>query len=681
MIIEVAKSAGFCYGVQRAYEMALDFQKEMKQDIYTYGELIHNSAVIEELESKGIKSLEALADADSKNLLIRAHGVSPEVMDGVLSQGFIVRDATCPHVKRIHHIVEKAGEENYEIIVIGDEKHPEVIGICGYAENTKVINSLEEARQVALGDKVCSVAQTTLNTQLYKEIINILKERATHLKEYNTICNATEIRQREVIEMAKRCDLILVIGGKKSSNTKKLYELALKYGKKALHIEKYLEIPFEILEDCDKIGLVAGASTPKTSVELVLEFLLRKFNKITKELGMENNVNKTMQEMLDDYDQAFRVPRRGDVIEDGKVFAITKDAVFVNIGYKADGIIPLEEVALEDGEKLEDVFEEGQVLDVYVLKPDNGDGNVLLSVKKLAMDKDFKELEPAFENQSIVKVTIKQVVKGGLIAYYKNVRGFIPASHISLRYENDLNKYIGEEVEARVIEYDKRKRRTVFSRKDILKDEIKEKKNEFFEHIEIGQIIEGTVKRLANFGAFVDIGGFDGLVYVTEITHGRIKHPSDKLKINDVVKVKVLKIDPENEKVSLSIKQTESDPWTDVEKIFVPGSVHEGKVVNTTDFGAFIELAPGVEGLVHISQISKQRVKNPQDVLKTGEVYEFEILEIDLKDQKIKLSCKNIGEDLADDEPHSVEELANEVAEAAADEDKATEVGGAQDAE
>lgn len=396
---------------------------------------------------------------------------------------------------------------------------------------------------------------------------------------------------------------------------------------------------------------------------------------------MENNVNKTMQEMLDDYDQAFRVPRRGDVIEDGKVFAITKDAVFVNIGYKADGIIPLEEVALEDGEKLEDVFEEGQVLDVYVLKPDNGDGNVLLSVKKLAMDKDFKELEPAFENQSIVKVTIKQVVKGGLIAYYKNVRGFIPASHISLRYENDLNKYIGEEVEARVIEYDKRKRRTVFSRKDILKDEIKEKKNEFFEHIEIGQIIEGTVKRLANFGAFVDIGGFDGLVYVTEITHGRIKHPSDKLKINDVVKVKVLKIDPENEKVSLSIKQTESDPWTDVEKIFVPGSVHEGKVVNTTDFGAFIELAPGVEGLVHISQISKQRVKNPQDVLKTGEVYEFEILEIDLKDQKIKLSCKNIGEDLADDEPHSVEELANEVAEAAADEDKATEVGGAQDAE
>lgn len=377
---------------------------------------------------------------------------------------------------------------------------------------------------------------------------------------------------------------------------------------------------------------------------------------------MENNENKTMQEMLDAYEQSFRAPRRGDVIEDGQVFAVTDDSVYVNIGYKVDGIIPKDEVALEDGKGLCDQFEEGQVMDVYVLKPDNGDGNVLLSVKKLAMDKDFKELEPAYENQTVVKATIKQVVKGGLIAYYKNVRGFIPASHISLRYENDLNKYIGEEVEVRVIEYDKRKRRTVFSRKDILKEEIKERKNEFFENIEIGQVIDGVVKRLANFGAFVDIGGFDGLVYVTEITHGRIKHPSEKLKINEQVKVKVLKVDPENEKVSLSIKQTESDPWDEVADKFVPNTIHSGRVVNTTDFGAFIELAPGVEGLVHISQISKHRVKTPEDVLKSGEVYDFEILEVDLNEQKIKLSCKNVGEDLVedavqDDEPRNVEDL------------------------
>ncbi len=372
---------------------------------------------------------------------------------------------------------------------------------------------------------------------------------------------------------------------------------------------------------------------------------------------MENNENNTMQEMLDAYEKSFRAPRRGDVIEDGKVFAVSDDSVYVNIGYKVDGIIPKEEVALAEGETLETKFEEGQVLDVYVLKPDNGDGNVLLSVKKLAMDKDFKELEPAFENQEIVKVTIKQVVKGGLIAYYKNVRGFIPASHISLRYENDLNKYVGEDLDVRVIEYDKRKRRTVFSRKDILREEIKERKNDFFNNIEIGQIIDGVVKRLASFGAFVDIGGFDGLVHVTEITHGRIKHPSEKIKVNDKVRLKVLNVDPENEKVSLSIKQTEADPWDDVAEKFLPNTIHSGRVVNTTDFGAFIELAPGVEGLVHISQISKQRVKNPEDVLKSGNFYDFEILEVDLKEQKIKLSCKNIGEDLVEGEPQNVDDL------------------------
>lgn len=394
---------------------------------------------------------------------------------------------------------------------------------------------------------------------------------------------------------------------------------------------------------------------------------------------MDNNENNIMQEMLDAYESNFKAPRRGDVLEDGKVFAVSDDAVYVNIGYKVDGVIPKEEVALEDGEKLTEKFEEGQVLDVYVLKPDNGDGNVLLSVKKLAMDKDFKELEPAFENSETVKVTVKQVVKGGLIAYYKNVRGFIPASHISLRYENDLNKYIGEEVEAKVIEYDKRKRRTVFSRKDILKDEIKERKTDFFDNIEIGQIIEGVVKRLANFGAFVDIGGFDGLVHVTEITHGRIKHPSEKIKVNDKVKLKVLSVDPENEKVSLSIKQTEPDPWDEVAEKFQPNTVHSGKVVNTTDFGAFIELAPGIEGLVHISQISKHRVKNPEDVLKSGSVYDFEIIDVDLKEQKIKLSCKNVGEDLVDDEPQSVDDLLNDdfqednIQESSNDDDNMTE--------
>ncbi len=372
--------------------------------------------------------------------------------------------------------------------------------------------------------------------------------------------------------------------------------------------------------------------------------------------------NKTMQELLDEHDLAFRTPRRGDV-EVGKIVMVTKDEIVVNIGYKSDGIIPRSEVSIADGVDLRDEYKEDQELDVYVLKTDSGDGNVLLSVKKLAMDKDFKELEPIYEAGTEVDVVIKQLVKGGLIAYYKNVRGFIPASHISIRYENDLNKYVGQTVSVRVIEYDKKKRRTVFSRKDLLKELVKERKSEFFDNIAEGQILEGVVKRIANFGAFVDIGGFDGLVHVTEITHGRIKTPNDVLKVNQKVKVLVLSVDEGQEKVSLSIKRTEEDPWSQVATQFVPGSIHSGKVVNTTDFGAFVELAPGVEGLVHISQISKSRVNNPEDILKPNEMYDFEILEVDLDDQKIKLSCKNIGEDVAEEGPSSVDELMEEVIE------------------
>ncbi|MCK8058825.1 MULTISPECIES: 30S ribosomal protein S1 [unclassified Fusibacter] len=356
---------------------------------------------------------------------------------------------------------------------------------------------------------------------------------------------------------------------------------------------------------------------------------------------MENN--NLMQEMLDAFEAGFKAPRRGDVIE-GKVVMVSAREVVVNVGYKADGIIPQEEVSNQGDVDLLATFHEGQELDVYVLKTDNGDGNVLLSIKRLAMDQDFRDLEPVFESGSVIPVVIKQVVKGGVIAYYKNVRGFIPASHISLRFENDLNKYINETVEVKVIEYDKRKKRAVFSRKELLKTEQASKKSEFFSTVEAGQIVEGTVKRLANFGAFVDIGGFDGLVHVTEITYGRIKSPAEYLKVNDTVKVKVLNVDSDTEKISLSIKQTNPNPWDIAEEKYQVGSKHIGRVVNTTDFGAFVELEPGVEGLVHISQIAVERIEKPSDVLKENESYEFEVLEIDTVDKKIKLSRKSLFE-------------------------------------
>ncbi len=357
---------------------------------------------------------------------------------------------------------------------------------------------------------------------------------------------------------------------------------------------------------------------------------------------MENSTQElTMQQLLDDYEGDFRAPRRGEVVE-GKVVMVNDREVVVNIGGKADGIIPKSEVPAEDAANLRDKFKEGQEIDVFILKTDNGDGNVLLSVKRLVVDQDFKELEPIHEAGETVPVVIKQVVKGGVIAYYKNVRGFIPASHLSLRYERDMNKYVGQTVDVKVIEYDKRKKRAVFSRKEILKVEQADKREKFFNDIEEGKIVKGVVKRLANFGAFVDIGGFDGLVHISEITYGRIKSPNEYLKVNDEIEVKVLNIDEENEKISLSLKQTKENPWDNAAERYKVNSVHKGKVVNTTDFGAFVELEPGVEGLVHISQISLDRIEKPSDILDEGETYDFEVLEIDPVEKKIKLSRKSL---------------------------------------
>lgn len=350
-----------------------------------------------------------------------------------------------------------------------------------------------------------------------------------------------------------------------------------------------------------------------------------------------------MQEMLDSSEGSFKAPRRNEVIE-GKVVMVTEDELIINIGYKSDGVVPRSEISIDDSESLKERFHEDDVVDVFVLKTDSGDGNVLLSMKRLEADKEFKELEEIFDEKKVITVEAKQMVKGGIIAFYKNVRGFIPASHISLRYENDLTKYIGKQMEVNVIEYDKRKKRAVFSRKELLKNEMTEKKEEFFNKIEEGMVVTGIVKRIAGFGAFVDIGGFDGLVHITEMTYGRVKSPNEILKIGQEVQVKVLGIDKDNEKISLSIKQITPHPWENAIQKYAIGSVHRGRVVNTTTFGAFVELEPGVEGLVHISQIASERIDKPSDVLAQNEYYDFQVLEIDPEEKKIKLSKKSLDE-------------------------------------
>lgn len=355
---------------------------------------------------------------------------------------------------------------------------------------------------------------------------------------------------------------------------------------------------------------------------------------------MENN--NSMAELLEQFEKDFVVPKKGELVK-GKVVSVSDKEIVVNIGYKADGIIPKSEVSNNDV-NLKEFTQEGQELEVYILKKDDGDGNVLLSLKRIAQLKDWTELEKLAEEGTTISVVIKEAVKGGVIAYYNEIRGFIPASQIALHYVNDLSVYVGQTIEVKILEVNKNKRRAVFTRKQLLSEELTEKKAELWGNISEGAVVSGEVKRITSFGAFVDIGGLDGLIHISEMSWGRIKSPKEAVKIGDTVDVKVLTIDKETEKVSLSLKQVKNDPWIEFDNNYKVNDVVQAKVVNLTDFGAFLEIEPGLEGLVHISQISSDRIEKPADVLKIGALCDAKIIEVNLEERKIKLSIRAIDE-------------------------------------
>ncbi len=349
--------------------------------------------------------------------------------------------------------------------------------------------------------------------------------------------------------------------------------------------------------------------------------------------------NQSMEEMMQMLEDSFRIPRRGDVLT-GKVVQITDSEVVVNIGYKSDGIVPKNEVSSDmSADAIANIKEDDEV-DVYVIRPDDGEGNVLLSMKRVSQFKDWTVLEDLYAQDSIISVRTAEAVKGGVVAYYNEVRGFIPASHLAIGYVKDLTEFVGKTMEVKVIEFNKNRRKVVFSRKVIDQVKLTAMKAELWNTIEIGNVIKGEVKRITNFGVFVDIGGVDGLVHISELSWGRVKSPKEVVKVGDQIEVKVLSADKETEKVSLSIKQVTSDPWTTFADRYEAGSVYDAKVVNLTDFGAFVELEPGIEGLVHISQISRKRIEKPSDDLKVGDTRPVMILEADAESKKLKLSIK-----------------------------------------
>ncbi|MBR2663810.1 MAG: bifunctional 4-hydroxy-3-methylbut-2-enyl diphosphate reductase/30S ribosomal protein S1 [Clostridia bacterium] len=635
MTVEIAAHAGFCMGVRRAVEAA---EKAAGDGIpsCTLGELIHNPAVVKDLAEKGIAPVQTPEEAGGKRVLIRSHGVSPDVLEKLKEQGCEILDLTCPFVDRMHKIVAEVSRDGTPVLLVSEKEHPEVRGTAGWSRGeVYVIATPEEASELPDFPKALAVAQTTFPPERWEAVLAVLKDKVQDLKSHCTICNATEIRQREAAELAERADRMIVIGGKKSANTKKLYDLCRARCPETILVESAAEIPPAFTySDSGTIGIAAGASTPAESLKEVVTRMSELENKtLTPTPEEENNNDDFMQQV-----EATMVRIRPGQTVTGKVVQITDDEVSVNIGYKADGLIKREDLVDQD-------VKLGDEIEVEVVKVNDGDGNVLLSQRNIVNRKAWDAVMAKREAGEYVDAVGKEAVKGGLICTVDGIRAFVPASQLSQRYVEKIGDFVGKAMKLKIIEVDEQKKRIVASRKAVAIEEAAAKKKEVWDKLEEGIVIHGIVRRLTDFGAFVDLGGVDGLIHITDLSWGRVKHPSDVVKPNQEVDVKILSLDPERDRIQLGYKQLQPRPWDNAAEKYPEGSIVQGKVVRITDFGAFVELEPGLDGLVHISQCARTRIAKVEDAVKVGDIVNVKVLSVDGEKKRISLSIRQALED------------------------------------
>lgn len=640
MAIEVAAHAGFCMGVRRAVEAAQRVADEGKPSC-TLGELIHNPQVVEMLALRGVPPVSSAQQAQGRQVLIRSHGVAPQVLAELEDAGCEVLDLTCPFVDRLHRIVRDESSADCPAILVGEREHPEVKGTSGWAKGpVYVVASPEEAAQIPQMNRAIVAAQTTFPPERWREIVEVLRGRVKDLAEHCTICNATETRQQEAKELASRADAMIVVGGRNSANTQKLFAACKALCPRTILVERAAEIPPTFANTHSEfIGITAGASTPAAALEEV----------VLSMTDFENQVDFTMDAVA-----ASMVRIRPGQTVTGTVVQITADEVFVNFGYKSEGVIKRSELTQED-------VKENDEVEAEVVKVNDGEGNVVLSQRNIVNRKAWEALMAKYEASEYVDGVGKEAVKGGLIADVEGVRAFVPASHLSPRYVEKIADFVGKEMKLKIIEVDQQKKRIVASRKAVMAEESAAKKKEAWEKLEEGIIIHGIVRRLTDFGAFVDVGGVDGLIHITDLSWGRIKHPSEVVKPNQEIDVKVKSLDREKERIALDYKTLQPRPWDNASEKYPEGSIVEGKVVRITDFGAFVELQPGLDGLVHISQCALNHVAKVEDAVKVGEIVRVKVLKVDTEAKRISLSIKQVMEDEAfgDDVAEPEFELVN----------------------
>jgi len=700
MKIRTADHSGICFGVCEAIrktEELISDNTGKSTRIYTCGPLIHNRAVTDDLQNRGVEIIENLSSAEPGSVIvIRSHGEPESFYNEAAQSDYKIVDATCPFVAKIHELVLKAQLAGRNIVVIGDVNHPEVKGIVGWAgKNCEVINSIDEAVKIDY-DNITLVAQTTITGSLWDSIANYLTGVKSDVIPLRTICNATDERQKSCEKIALESDLMIVIGDRNSANSKKLLEIAQKNCKKTFFVENINDLPLKQIELCDRIGVAAGASTPERIIKEVISTMSEAITEMKEtqiadaiENSAEEPIVKTpddeatteasaapeiepeeeetekaketpeeaplqedtaatevqeeelhkMDDFMAEIDKQMILPNRGEIVE-GEIVQVTNREIVVNLRCKKDGIIPMSELILEEGRELTETYKAGDIIQAKVIKTDDGEGNILLSKKKVEINEHWDEINEALDNKTVVNAKVVKEVKGGVIAVYKEVSGFIPMSQLSDRYVEKADEFIGKVLPVKVSRVDQKRNKAVFSHKAYLSEEKQRKVQEIWNALNIGDVVEGTVMRFTDYGAFVDIGGLDGLLHISEISWGKLKHPQEALKIGERIDVKILSINTEKGKISLGLKQTQPEPWSVIDDKYKTDQIITGNVVQIKEYGAFVELEPGLDGLVHISEIAHKRVTNIADELSVGQTVQAKILDIDKERKRISLSIK-----------------------------------------
>ena len=640
MSVQVAKSAGFCFGVNRAVELVEQAVKTGKR-VCTLGPIIHNRHAVERFEQMGVGVIDKPEQAQSGDtVIIRSHGVAEAVYEQLKDRGAEIIDATCPFVKRIHGIVHTADEEGRLPIIIGTRTHPEVEGIAGWCSKCEIFETPEELENWSKNAEerarlpICLVCQTTSTESLWKTCVKIAKKQFTNLKIFDTICKATEFRQREAAQLSASCQAMVVVGDTHSSNTGRLVTICREHCERVVLVDNAGELDPGFFRGVHQVGVTAGASTPA--------WIIKEVNKTMSEItNVEAVQEENFAELLE---QSIKTLNTGDKVT-GIVTGIGNTEVQVDLGTKHAGYIPYDEVSTDPSVKPEDVLKVGDEIQVFVVRVNDQEGTVQLSKKKLDGMKVWEDLAVWCEEKTTVDGTVTEENKGGLVVNVKGIRVFVPASQSGIAKGGDMSALVGNPVQLKITEVNRARRRVIGSIRAVSSESRKAAQEKIWNEIEVGAKYHGTVKSLTSYGAFVDIGGVDGMVHVSELSWNRIKTPADVISVGDEIDVYVIAFDPEKRKISLGYKTAEMNPWNQFMTNYNVGDVVDAKIVKLMTFGAFAEILPGVDGLIHISQIADKRIGKPEDVLSEGQEVQVKITDVDAENKRISLSIRALLEE------------------------------------